>query len=204
MPQAKDQEVQVDAGTYQNAEKGEQANDVFRRVNARDFPWVDLSFYERTAMEFQFEGFSLISDVEILPFSELFPKHFYRVMSNGDGTIVAEICHTKARRTGTIWRLLLGRAPSFKSVTLTTEFSDGGLVYTVRGKRRRKSLALAPRVSKEIVPSSTLIRDMIGIHKDKIREYLQQNHREHAVSIRSFQDWMESQYRVEARATAKF
>ena len=194
----------MDAGTYQNAEKDEQARDIFRPVNARDFPWVDLSFYDRMAMELQFEGFSLISDVEILPFSELFPKHFYRVMSNGDGAIVAEICHYKARRTGTIWRLLLGGAPSFKTISLTTEFSDGGLIYTVRGKRRRKSVALAPGVSKEIVPSRTLIRDMIEIHKDKMREYLQQNHREHVVSIRSFEDWVESQYRVKARATAKF
>ncbi|MHC4260153.1 MAG: hypothetical protein ACYSTF_07070 [Planctomycetota bacterium] len=194
----------MDADTYQNTEADEQAKGDFRPVNARDFPWVDLAFYERTAMEFQFEGFSLISDVEILPFSELFPRHFYRVMSNGDGTIVAEVCHTKARRTGTIWRLLLGRAPSFKTVTLTTEFSDGGLLYTPRGKRRRKSLALAPGVSKEIVPSRTLIRDMIEIHKDKMREYLHQNHREHAVSIRSFEDWVESQHRVKTRATAKF
>lgn len=190
----------MDAGTYQNAGRDEQTRDIFRRVNARDFPWVDSSFYERTAMEFQFEGFSLISDVEILPFSEFFSKHFYRVMRNGDGAIVAEICHIKARRTGTIWRLFLGRAPSFKTVTLTTEFSDGGLVYTVRGKRRRKSVALAPGVSKEIVPSRTLIRDMIEIHKDKMREYLHQNHREHAVSIRSFEDWMESHYRVKSRA----
>lgn len=165
-------------------------------VRAEEFAWLDLAFYDRIAGEFVLEGFSLIGDIEFAIWGEFFGRCFRRTMCSRNGTIVAEIYHQKARGIGFLFR---GRT-SRKEMCLTTEFSDGGIVYTVTGKKTGKTWPLAHGVSKEIVGRKIRVRDMIEIHKNKVKRYLEQNPDARALAIRSFESWVESMYRVKRLA----
>ncbi|MHC4126449.1 MAG: hypothetical protein ACYSRR_08370 [Planctomycetota bacterium] len=122
-------------------------------------------------------------------------------MSNRDGTIVAEIFHRKDRGFGLFFRLLFGGFP-YKGVHLTTEFSDGSILYTVPGKKKKKSMPLPPGVIKQCVAEKTPVRDMINIHKDKIKEILLQNPDRNRLPMHTLQQWVESLYRVKSYAEA--
>jgi hypothetical protein len=166
-------------------------------VDAKDFPWLDLNYYDRIASEFQLEGFALIGDIEFVCFSEILPRGFRRTMCSRDGIIVAEIFHEKVRGLDLVLRLLFGRLSlSCKGVYLTTEFSDGSFAYTVTGKNREKSNPLPLGMTKQYVAPTTPIRDMIEIHKSKAKEHIKQNPDNNALALRTFQQWAESLNRV--------
>lgn len=191
----------LEGNSLQNIEESEESKSDIELVDAKDFPWLDLNFYDRVATEFQMEGFALIGDIEFVCFNEILPRGFHRTMCSRDGIIVAEIFHVKARGFNLISRLLFGRLSlSYKGIHLTTEFSDGGFVYTVTGKKGKKSIPLPPGMTKQYVATKTTIRDMIEIHKSKIKEYIQQNPDNNALAIRTFQQWTESLKRIKAKA----
>jgi hypothetical protein len=169
-------------------------------VRGEEFVWLDLSFYDRTAAEFELEGFSLIGDIEFAIWSEFFGRCFRRTMCSRDGTIVVEIYHEKARGLNFVLRFFFGARYSCKEKCLTTEFSDGGLVYTVTGKKTGKNWPLPHGVSKEIVGRKIRVRDMIEIHKKKVKSYLEANPDASTLSIKSFESWVESMYRVKRLA----
>ena len=148
----------------------------------------------------QLEGFVLIGDIEFACFNEILPRGFHRTMCSRDGIIVAEIFHEKVRGFDLVLRILFGRlCLSYKGVHLTTEFSDGSLVYTVTGKKGRKSIPLPLGITKQYVATKTSIRDMIEIHKSKIKEHIQQNPDNNALAIRTFQQWTESLNKIKAK-----
>jgi hypothetical protein len=171
----------------------------FILVKAEDFGWLDLEFYDRVASEFELEGFSLIGDIECIPFREFFPGTFHRTMCSRDGMIVAEIYHQKSRGLDAVLRLLFGRWPSYKGIHLSTEFSDGGLVYTITGKKR-KTVELTSKVSKQIVGRKMRVRDMIEVHKERIKKYIKENPDAQFLAIRSFENWKESLGRLKDMA----
>jgi hypothetical protein len=122
-------------------------------------------------------------------------------MCSRDGIIVAEIFHEKVRGFDLVLRLLFGRLfSSYKGIHLTTEFPDGSFVYTVTGKKGKKSIPLPLSITKQYVATKTTIRDMIEIHESKIKEYIRQNPDNNALAIRTFQQWTESLNRVKAHA----
>jgi len=176
-----------------------ESNPDFKLVDAKDFPWLDLNYYDRIAAEFQLKGFALIGDIEFVCFSEILPRGFHRTLSSRDGIIVAEIFHEKVWGFDLVLRLLFGRLfLSCKGIHLTTEFSDGNFVYTVTGKNRKNSDLLPAGIIKQVVAPTTSIRDMIEIHKSRIKEHIQQNPDNNALTLRTFQQWTESLNRVKS------
>ena len=173
----------------------------FKLVDETDFPWLDFNYYDRVANEFQLEGFSLIGDIEWVGLSEILPKSFYRTMCSKDGTIIAEIYHQKYRGFEIFWRLIFGAwRHSFKGIQLTTEFSDGSFIYTVTGKDKEKEYLLTETMTKQIVHPKTPVREMIEIHKRKLKDEIVKNSNKGALTIRNFEKWSESLYRVKSYA----
>lgn len=193
--------IMLEGNSSQNIEESEESKSDFELVDAKDFPWLDLNYYDRIAVEFQLEGFVLIGDIEFVCFNEILPRGFHRTMCSRDGIIVAEIFHEKVSGFDLVLRLLFGRlSSSYKGIHLTTEFSDGSFVYTVTGKKGRKSIPLPHSITKQYVATKTSIRDMIEIHKRKIKEQIQQNPDNNALAIRTFQQWTESLNRVKSHS----
>ena len=183
----------------QNIKENKQVEPDFKLVDAKTFPWLDLNFYDKATTEFQLEGFTLIGDIEFVCFNEILPRGFHRTMCNRDGIIIAEIFHEKTRGFDLVLRLLFGRLSlSYKGIHLTTEFSDGSFVYTVTGKNRKNSGLLPPEIIKQVVAPTTPIRDIIEIHKIKIKEHIQQNPDNNALALRTFQQWTESLNRAKS------
>jgi hypothetical protein len=178
--------------------KGQAGKADFRLVEAKDFSQLDIDFYENTTVEFQLSGFSLIGDIEFVCFSEFLPRTFHRTMCSEDGRIVAEFYHEKVQGLDFILGLFFGRCRSHKGICLTTEFCDGDILYTVRAERSRKSIPLPAGITKQIVPTRTRVQDMIEAHKSKLAEYVEQYRSKKVLAIRTFQQWVESLYRVKA------
>jgi hypothetical protein len=51
----------LEENSIQNIEENEESKPDFELVDAKDFPWLDLNYYDRIAAEFQLEDFALIA-----------------------------------------------------------------------------------------------------------------------------------------------
>ena len=56
----------------QDIKQCEKAISDFELVNAEDFTWLDLKFYNKVSNDFKLEGFSLIGDVEFICFNDFY------------------------------------------------------------------------------------------------------------------------------------
>ena len=67
----------------------------YAQVNPKDYPWLDLSFYERVTAEMQRLGLQPLVDIENLTVTHSDPsqQYFMRVFLTGDGETVAVCAH---------------------------------------------------------------------------------------------------------------
>jgi hypothetical protein len=173
----------------------------FELVDPNDFPWLDHVFYEKVSTEFELEGFTHIGDIGFICFWEIIPKTFHRTMTNQDKTIVAEMYHIRHKSFRFLWNFLFGIYP-YKSICLTTEFSDGVILYTITGKKaKNKSFVQLPKnMIKQLISPKVGIREIIDAHKEKVRLYLEEHRRVRTLEIGDLQSWLGFQSKVKTTA----
>jgi hypothetical protein len=78
-----------------------------REVSLQEMPGVDLQFYDTAQRTLEQAGFRKLGDVEDLTLSAAFPKTrtFFRVMTTGDGHILAHIYHIKIHGVQRWWAM---------------------------------------------------------------------------------------------------
>ena len=171
----------------------------YQRVELRDHPHLDHSFYERVEREAARLGFEPICDLVDLTArrSSPDPRTVVRVLARAaDGATLA-IYHFKPKL---IWRLLtlLGRYGPARIFELETELSDGGLVQSSISAERAKAPAPESFHRRYFDAKAVSVEELVHQHSLAVGEYLRAHLGARPVPQRSFEEVVASQNRIAA------
>ncbi len=174
----------------------------YQRVELRDHPHLDHTFYERVEKEAARLGFEPICDLVDLTArrSSPDPRTVVRVLARAaDGATLA-IYHFKPTL---IWRLLmlLGRYGPARIFELETELSDGGLVQSTISAERSKAPAPDSFHRHYFDARSVSVEELIHQHSLAVGEYLDQHPGAEPVPQRSFDQVVAAQPEPGRRGT---
>jgi hypothetical protein len=142
-------------------------------VNARDFPLVDLKFYDDVAARLVNYGCTLVGDFVVVTGhpSDGSLRCFARAFLTSDGTFAAACYHPRPRFwIGLISRIVCGRLG--KVVEAETEFSDDTWIMTTTAPKARL-FDPPPLFLREHHADGTPIETLLEWHKAKVGVYLE-------------------------------
>jgi len=146
-----------------------------QRVESRDFPLVDLEFYDRVAGRIANCGFGHAGD--FVPItgheSDGSMRCFIRAFLSSDGPYTAACYHPRPRFwIGLLSRVLCGRLG--KVVEVETEFSDDTWIITTTAPKARL-FDPPPLILREHHPEKIEIEALLECHKRRVQTYLKAN-----------------------------
>ncbi|MGL6195151.1 MAG: ankyrin repeat domain-containing protein [Thermoguttaceae bacterium] len=143
------------------------------KVDASEFTWLDLEYYDKTEEELESLGFTKERDSEFLTHTKIFSevRNFYRIMANEDFTVFASISNVRVVKLKN-W---MERQINVKLVEFTTCFSDNTFLITCNG------LGVNPIGSFEGVevcnmPQNTPLEDLLDAHEERCDEICETRH----------------------------
>lgn len=146
-----------------------------QRVDPRDFPLVDLEFYDRVAGELSNCGFDVAGDFVPLTGhqSDGSMRCFVRAFWSRDGPYAAGCYHPRPRFwIGLMMRMLNG--PLGKVVEVETEFSDDTWIITTTAPKGRL-FDPPPLFLREHHPERIPVEQLVEHHKRRVQTYLKGN-----------------------------
>ena len=143
-----------------------------QRVEARDYPLVDQSFYEQMALRISNLGFNPVGD--FVPAtgheSDGSMRCFIRAFVSHDGPYTAACYHPRPKFwIGLVSRMICSRLG--KVVEIETEFSDDTWVISTTAPKARL-FDSAPLIMRGHYPAEIEVDDLLGGHKKRISAYL--------------------------------
>ena len=171
----------------------------YQRVELRDYPHLDHSFYERVEGEAVRLGFEPICDLVDLTArrSGPDPRTVVRVLARAaDGAALA-IYHFKPKL---IWRLLMlfGRYGPARVFELETELSDGGLVESTISSKRSKMPLPESFHRRYFDAKAVSVEELVHQHSLAVGEYLETHPGAEPVPQGSFEEVVAAQNRAAA------
>jgi hypothetical protein len=159
----------------------------YREVTPAEFPYADVSYYERVQKELEALGFRKLSDVEDLTLSRVYPdaRTFVRLMVDDGAMIRAGAFHLRSRGGLVGLFSALGVIPRHVHVLeLVTEVPRGRFLITAptRGLDR---LDPPPEALVDRLPPGTPAADLVAHHRRRIQEHLRANPAQSPVHVDS-------------------
>jgi hypothetical protein len=146
----------------------------YRQVTPADFPYADISFYDRVQRELEALGFRRVADIEDLTLSRVYPESrtFVRVLVDDAALIRAGAFHLRPRGGLVGLFSAIGVIPRhIHVVELVTELPRGRFLVTAptRGLDR---LDPPPEAQVERLPPSTTTRALVERHRERVAAHL--------------------------------
>jgi len=136
--------------------------------DGRDFPQLDLAWYESSARSLQMLGYRGVGDLLDLDHNTKHPtaRTFIRVLVSNDGNTVAGLYHYWDSRP----EVRHAAVNDSKTLDLETEFDDGSFVIT-SNMPRQADLDTGPMIDRGVAA----IRDpgaLVALHATRVQAYL--------------------------------
>lgn len=144
-----------------------QSKHVYAPANPREFPHLDLAFYDQSRAFLESKGFQFLEDVENLTVRSRSsaPRTFSRKLLAGDGTMLAWLYHfippLASRAKG---------AKEMKVLDLQTQFENGCFVTTSNAESVGK-LSQPPQIQGLYMAAGTSQEVLLETHKKCIAEF---------------------------------
>lgn len=140
----------------------------FQEVDTKDFSHLDLKFYDNTMQALGQRGYHHLIDEENLTIKGTASdtRTFQRVALSDDGLVNVNLQHPKP----IFWVRLLGRFTGdrhHKTITLTSEFSDGTFLLTSNAEPLEE-LEAPPNVFPEYLPANSTLKELEERHRSKM------------------------------------
>jgi len=145
-------------------------------ASPRNFPHLDLTFYDRCEHELQQLGFRSLGDWENLTVSRAstsavaFKRTFLRLAVSRDGLVAAALYHARPRLALRLMLSVLGNQTFFKNCEFETEYSDGSFLVTTNSNAA-STLRIPPAMIVDNRPHSTAIATLSGLHRQRMNAY---------------------------------
>src|SRR6266496_1781033 len=133
----------------------------------REFPHLDLTFYDRSEHELDQLGFRSLGDWENLTVSgasTVVMRTFLRLAVSRDGLVTAALYHARTRLVLCLLLSVLGKQPVFKVCEFESEYSDGSFLVTTNSKVA-STLRIPPVMIVESKPHHTPIAALSLLHR---------------------------------------
>lgn len=165
-------------------------------VEAKEFTWLDLEYYDNCQRELETHGFRCLGDREdqTLKGGEDDLKTFVRVFASSDGAIQAGVYHPRP----SLWKRLAIRVSGYrlgKTCDLETEFSDEVFVSTNNSKIAGL-MTPSPCFEAEYYDVDTTIEQLLKRHQERIEKRIEEFPNIEVVKSKSSEDLWESQARM--------
>ncbi len=166
----------------------------YREVVPADFPFADVTFYDRVQRELEAIGFRKLQDVEDLTLSRVYPdaRTFVRVLVDDGGLIRVGAFHLRSRGGLVGLFSALGVIPRHVHVVeLVTEVAHGRFLITTptRGLDR---LDPPPEAEVERLAPGTPVATLVAHHRERIQEHLRAHPAQSPVRVDSYDAAMAS------------
>lgn len=151
-----------------NLEGAFQPDHIFRRVDAKEFPWLNNSFYDNNLAQLKIEEFEWLADIEDETLSKVFPnmRTFVRICLSPDRLTRAAIYEIVPGGPQGIHT-----QPPIQTRELISEASDGTTITTTTAPESR--LLDQPGGSiRNNVSSDTPLDRMLEMHERSINGYI--------------------------------
>jgi hypothetical protein len=137
----------------------------YKTVDARQFPHLDLQFYDVQQRFLESRGFVFLEDCENVTIrkSSSNPNVFIRVLLGGNSTIMADLYHFKPLS------LRAAGAKEAKVLDLQTWFSNGTFVLTSNAENAGK-LNQPPEVDNLVFPYATSSDKLLEAHEQRVNQ----------------------------------
>jgi hypothetical protein len=145
-------------------------------ASPRDFPHLDLAFYDRGEHELGQLGFRSLGDWENLTVSGAsagalaFTRTFIRLTVSRDGLVAAALYHARPRLVLRFMLSVLRKQSFFKNCEFETEYSDGSFLVTTNSNAA-STLRIPPAMIADNRPHSTAIATLSGLHRQRMNAY---------------------------------
>jgi len=170
-------------GIVRRVDSAFQANHVFRKVQAQDYPWLTERFYTQARQEAEAAGFAWLADIEDETLSATYPnlRTFVRILLGPDH-----------RTRAAVYEIVPGgpqgkptRAP-VQTRELISEASDGATLTTTTAQTSNL-LNPPPGTVRRHVSADTPLKAMLATHRQAIDDYLSAHPGVFLKEIRSFE-----------------
>ena len=146
----------------------------YRQVQPTEFPYADLTFYDRVQKELEALGFHKVADIEDQTLTRVYPdtRTFVRVLVDDAAVIRAGAFHLRQRGGLVGLFSAIGVVPRHVHVVeLVSEVPRGRFLVTAptRGLDR---LDPPPEMQVERLPPGTSIRALVERHRVRVQEHL--------------------------------
>ncbi len=142
----------------------------------RDFPHLDLTFYDRGEQELEQLGFRSVGDWENLTVSRAstsalgFKRTFFRLALSRDGLVVAALYHARPHLALRLMLSVFGKQSVFKVCEFEVEYSDGSFLVTTNS-----NAPATPRIPPAMIvdnrPQSTPVAALSALHRQRMNAY---------------------------------
>jgi hypothetical protein len=174
----------------------------YRQVDAGSFRHLDLNFYNRTRDAFVAQGCTWMGDVEnvTLRGTAMDLRSFIRILVSQDRTTCIGLYHPKPK----IWvRLLMWvlRVKLGRTIDCESELSNGGFIVTSNAAEAGR-LNPPPGFDIQYFPVKTAPDAVFRTHCQRLRGFLRANPGIHATTMRSTEEALDMQHRMQAAKAA--
>ena len=174
-------------------------NQVHEFVDPKDFPFLDLEFYDDTQKNFERLGFRHIADIENVTISKEFPsfRTFNRCMLSEDGAVTLGIFHVRIRGWMRILQVIRIIKPDimYHVTELETELSDGRFVVTANGKETN-SMTSPPEIITQNLTYRITKEELLKTHMDAIHEIQERDPNVTTLKFSTYEELEESGNRM--------
>ncbi len=170
-------------------------------VKASSYRHLDIAYYEKATRLLTARGFRVLADVEdttitAAPGGVLMPV-MIRALLSKDGTVMAALYHPRIKSLLLRFLLWVMRKSPGKVVDMETEFSDGSFVVTSNAASAA-AIALPALIAAEYLPVTARVHDVHQRHTERLAAHLQQRSGVTTRSIRTHDELIASQNRMNA------
>jgi len=160
----------------------------YRKVEAREFTHLDLSFYDNAQKELEGRGYTLLADLENLTVrSEATAPTFIRALTSSDFSTVAFLYHVKPKKP-------TGEEP--KILDLESSFSNSQFVCTSNAAKAG-AFDSPPAIDSKHLPAATAWREIIDTHEQRLTEFLSNHPGVEPIKLTSFEEVRNFQDRLQ-------
>ncbi len=170
-------------------------------VKASSFRHLDIAYYEKATRLLTARGFRVLADVEdttitATPGGVLMPVMIRSLLSK-DGTVMAALYHPRIKPLLLRCLFWVMRKSPGKVVDMESEFSDGSFVVTTNAASAA-AIALPALIAAEYLPRTARVHDVHQRHAERVAAHRQQRSGVTARSIRTHDELIASQNRMNA------
>lgn len=168
-----------------------------RSVSPREFPYLDLAWYDRVRDFLVRQGFTFLGDYQDITANRALRRSmcptFIRALISSDGSTMTEVFDGRWRFWYRCFVLLGGgrRLIRARSFELATEFGDGTFVCTTNNPLAH-TFRIYPMIQRNICLPSAPYESVLQIHNETLRQRLEADPQLRPIRIQSLEEVYQS------------